>query len=81
MLEVGSVTIGGIGLYANFLRVAGRIRLRLSADEADRHDLFPGRVVSFGLPDNTSASVLIAAANPEPPFVWLDLESLTAETA
>ena len=66
MRGTGAVTIGRDVIYAYFT-VSGRTaRLRLSADECDRLDLFKGRQVRVGFGGQEPTSALV----PHP--TWVD---------
>jgi hypothetical protein len=76
MRGVGAVTIGGVPLYAYFHEAAGRVRVRVSADEADRLDLLAGRRLAVGLPGRAVADLLVSAVRREPPFAWAEFEAV-----
>ncbi len=78
------VTIGGEVVYAYFTEAGRAARLRLSADECDRLDLFEGQQVRLeqvegqqvrlGLDGREPAGALVTAVAPAPPFVWVEVE-------
>ena len=70
----GPVTIGKDMVYAYFTTAGRAVRLRISADECDRLDLFAGRQVRVRLPDEEPAGALVTAVVPAPPFVWVEVE-------
>jgi hypothetical protein len=74
MRGTGPVTIGQDLVYAYFTTEGRTLRLRLSADECDRLDLFEGRQVLVGLGRQESASALVTSVVPVPPFVWVEVE-------
>jgi hypothetical protein len=69
-----AVRIGTGTAYACVTTVGRTARLRLSADECDRFDLFAGRQVRLGLDGRASESVLVTTVRRDPPFVWVDVE-------
>ena len=74
MQGTGPVTVDGVTVYAYFTdRPGGVVRVRVSADEWERLDLFPGRPVRVGLPGRGPADVWVTSATHLPPFVWVDL--------
>jgi hypothetical protein len=74
MRGAGAVTINRDVVYVYFT-VAGRTaRLRLSADECDRLDLFAGRQVRVGLGGQEPVGALVVGVVPAPPFVWVEVE-------
>ncbi|QEL18396.1 hypothetical protein [Limnoglobus roseus] len=80
MRGTGLVSIGTELLYA-FFAVNGRAaRLRVSIEECDRMDLFPGRQVRVALPDQDAGIVLVTAVSHAPPFAWVEVEFAGAAT-
>lgn len=77
MRGTGAVTIGRDMVYAYFTTVGQSARLRLSADECDRLDLFKGRQVLMGFNDREPASALVTSVVHAPPFVWVEVEFTT----
>ena len=77
MRGAGPVTWGGEVVYAYFTTSAGVTRVRVSADEADRLDVVEGLRVRIALPGAEPADGLIVRVRREPPFVWVELTSLT----
>jgi hypothetical protein len=69
----GPVAVNGAVVYGYWTDRGGACRLRLGLDDWDRLGLHPGQRVRFALPDQPSEEVLIAAADRNPPVVWLDL--------
>ena len=81
MSGTGAVTVNGATVYAYFDDTAGRaLRLRVSADDAERHQLAGGHTCGVGLPGQAAGPVLVTATDWAPPFVWLELRPL-ARTA
>jgi hypothetical protein len=75
------VTFGKDPVYA-YIAVAGATaRLRVSADEADRLDLFPGKQVALGLGNGEVSRALVTVVVPTPPFAWVELELAAAPRA
>ena len=74
MRGTGAVAIGGDVVYAYFTVTRQLARVRLSADEADRLDLFPGRQVPVGFGGGAAGGALVTDVSPVPPFVWVELE-------
>jgi hypothetical protein len=74
MRGTGAVRIGTELVYAYFHERGQTVRLRLSADECDRLDLFLGTQVQIALPDQDSAVALVTAVVPAPPFAWVEVE-------
>jgi hypothetical protein len=74
MRGTGPVTIGNDVVYAYFTADGRAARLRVSADERDRLDLFAGRQVRLGLGGREPASALVVAVAPAPPFAWVEVE-------
>lgn len=68
----GAVTVGKDLIYA-FYEVSGRTaRVRMSADEGDRLDLFPGKQIDVRL-NGEAGRALVTSVVPAPPFVWVEL--------
>jgi hypothetical protein len=80
MRGTGAVRLNGQLVYAYFTTAETAVRMRVSADEADRLDLFPGLPVGVQLPDGEAGGFLVAATRAAPPFVWLDLVPLAGRT-
>jgi hypothetical protein len=74
MRGTGPVTIGRDVVYAYFTADGRAARVRVSADECDRLDLFAGRQVRVGLGGREPAVALVTAVVPAPPFAWVELE-------
>ena len=77
----GSVTVDGAAVYAHFTTEAGRVRLRVSADERDRLGLDPGRPVALGLLGRPAVRALVTGVRADPPFAWVEFETAGAGTA
>lgn len=81
MCGTGPVTVNGSTVYAYYDQSAGRpLRLRVSADDAERHQLADGHTCGVALPGRQPLPALVTAANWAPPFVWVELAPL-ARTA
>ena len=74
MRGTGAVTIGKDVVYASFSVSGQSARVRLSADEADRLDLFPGKQVPIGFNGGKAGRALLTDVSPVPPFVWVEME-------
>lgn len=68
-----AVTFGKEVVYAFVSVDGGRTRLRVSADECDRLDLFQGKQVNLTVEDGEQ-QVLVTEMKRELPFVWLVVE-------
>jgi hypothetical protein len=68
------VTTGREVVFAYFYEAGRTVRLRLSADECDRLDLFEGQQILLGFDAREPASALVMAVAPAPPFVWVEVE-------
>ncbi|HEX4607976.1 MAG TPA: hypothetical protein VH092_07210 [Urbifossiella sp.] len=73
MHGTGPVAVNGTQVYGYWIDRGGACRLRLALDDWDRLGLHAGQRVRFGRPDQHPDEVLIAAADRNPPVVWLDL--------
>ena len=80
MHGTGPVLFAGAAIYAYFTLDGAMARLRMSADECDRLDLFAGKQVRVGLPRREPTGALVTAVRAEPPFAWVEME-LNAEPA
>lgn len=77
MRGAGPVTVNGATVYAYYTQDHGPLRLRISVDEADRLGLIDGMRLKIALPGQTvPCDYLAAAAERNPPYVWLELEPL-----
>lgn len=74
MRGTGPVKIGKDVVYAYFTTTEQTARVRMSADEGDRLDLFPGRQVRVSWDGRESVSALLTAVIPAPPFVWVEMQ-------
>ncbi|MBN9517513.1 hypothetical protein J0H58_03185 [bacterium] len=81
MYGTGPVAVNGAVVYGYWTDRNGCCRLRLGLDDWDRLGLQPGQRVRFGRPDQTPNEVLIAAADRNPPVVWLDLVPVARASA
>ena len=72
MRGIGPVRTGSEVVYAYFVVDGGTVKLRLSPDECHRHDLFRGQQARIGLDGRESASALVTAVVPAPPFVSVE---------
>ena len=78
MSGTGPVSVNGATVYAYYDSTAGRpLRLRVSADDAERHQLSGGHTCGLGLPGCLPGPVLVTAASWAPPFVWVELAPLS----
>lgn len=66
MRGAGAVNWGGELLYAYFSVSGSVIRVRLSADDADRLDVIEGRRVVLTLPGTGAAEAFVARVRREP---------------
>jgi len=74
MRGTGPVALGPDVVYAYFT-VAGRAaRVRVSADDCDRHDLFPGRQLQLGIGGRAPEAALVTGVGAAPPFAWVEFE-------
>lgn len=69
-----AVRIGRELLYAFVVTEGEAIRLRVSAEECDRLDLFVGKQVPMVVGDGEAAGALVVGVTREPPFVWVAVE-------
>lgn len=76
----GPVAVNGARVYGYWTDRDGVCRLRLTLDDWDRLGLHPGQRVQFGRPDQPPEEVMIAAADRNPPVVWLDLVPVARAT-
>ena len=74
MRGTGPVLFAGTSIYAYFTLDGDMARLRMSADECDRLDLFAGKQVRVGLPRREPTGALVTAVRAEPPFAWVEME-------
>lgn len=68
-MQLGTSTI-----CACFSAAGAVARVRVSADERDRLDLFPGRQLRLGLPGIPLTHALVTGITAAPPFVWVEAE-------
>lgn len=61
-------------LYAFLLTDREVLRLRVSADECDRLDLFAGKQLRMAIEDGGQYPALVLAVRREPPFAWVAVE-------
>ncbi|AMV26721.1 hypothetical protein VT84_20140 [Gemmata sp. SH-PL17] len=78
---VGQVGLNGVTVYAYVLADANEMRVRVSADDWERLGLSPGQRVRVERGGQAEAPLLLAAAEQNPPVVWLRLVSLAARRA
>ena len=78
MRGTGPVLFAGAAIDAYFTLDGHTARVRVSADECDRLDLFAGTQLRVALPDRPTASALVTAVTAAPPFAWVEL-ALNAE--
>ena len=74
MRGTGPVKIGKDVVFAYFPATEQTARVRMSADEGDRLDLFPGRQVRVSWDGREAVSALLTAVVPAPPFIWIEME-------
>ncbi len=74
MRGTGLVVVGPDAVYAYFSLHDRTARVRVSADECDRLDLFAGRQVRVGIGGRDPAAALVTAVGPAPPFAWVEFE-------
>ena len=74
MRGTGPVLFAGMAIYAYFTVGGGTARLRKSADECDRLDLFAGKQVRVSLPNREPTVALVTAVRAEPPFARVEME-------
>lgn len=74
MRGTGLVVFGTDAVYAYFTASGRTGRVRLSADDCDRLDLFAGRQLRLGLGGRAPAAALVTAVGPAPPFAWVEFE-------
>ena len=72
-----AVRFGNELVYAFITTEGGKTKLRLSADECDRLDLFAGNQVPLGLDGGEAVRVLVVGVTREPPFAWVTVEFST----
>jgi hypothetical protein len=72
-----AVRFGKELVYAFISTEGGKTRLRVSADECDRLDLFAGNQVPLALDDGEPARALVVGVTREPPFAWVAVEFST----
>ena len=78
MCGSGAVSVNGSTVYAYYDATAGRpLRLRVSADDAERHRLSGGHTCGLMLPGRQAGMALVTAADWAPPFVWVELAPLS----
>lgn len=74
-----AVRFGKELVYAFIATDGGKTRLRVSADECDRLDLFAGNQVPIGLGGGEAVRALVVGVTREPPFAWVVVEFSTPE--
>ena len=74
MRRTGLLGVGRGRVYGYFVVEGGRLRARVSVDEADSLALVPGGRVRIEVPGRPPEDCLIARLTRDPPFVWADLE-------
>jgi hypothetical protein len=78
MRGTGPVTVGKELLYAYFTVEGGMVRVRVSTDDRDRLDLFPGKQVLVGIDGEAERALGVTS---KPPFVWVEFEMTSARKA
>jgi hypothetical protein len=72
-----AVRFGKELVYVFISTEGGKTRLRVSADECDRLDLFVGNQVPMGLDGGQTVRALVVGVTRQPPFVWVAVEFTT----
>ena len=72
-----AVRFGKEIVYAFISTEGGKIRMRVSADECDRLDLFVGNQVRLSIDGGEVLAGLVVDVTREPPFVWVAMEIAT----
>jgi hypothetical protein len=69
---MGSVPVGlnGAEVWAYVVEHDGGLRIRLSADDWERLNLFRGQRVGVRLPGRADAWLYLTGTEEAPPFVW-----------
>ena len=81
MRGAGPVSWGSEVVYCYFTVAAGVARVRLSANEADRHDVVEGMRVKLALPGAEPFDGLVLRVRREPPFAWVEMAPLRLAAA
>lgn len=74
MRGTGPVALGRDVVYAYFSVTGRAARVRVSADDCDRHDLFPGRQLRLGIGGREPEAALVTGVGAVPPFAWVEFE-------
>jgi hypothetical protein len=77
----GPIELNGTIVYAYVIQDDAGTRVRVSADDWERLGLQPGARVRVGGGGREVESLLLTAAEQEPPVVWLHLARLGARRA
>jgi hypothetical protein len=77
----GPIELNGTIVYAYVVQDDAGTRVRVSADDWERLGLQPGARVRVGGSGREPESLLLTAAEQEPPVVWLHLTRLSARRA
>jgi hypothetical protein len=77
---MSAITLGGVAVYAYLVDDGSGIRVRVSADEAERLGLVLGQQVRVEAPGN-GGTFLLTATDDAPPFVFLRLSPLASRIA
>ncbi len=80
MRGTGLVRWGTHTVYAYFTVIGDAVRIRISADEADRFGLSEGLRVWVSLPGREPADLLLLHLSHLPPFVWAELAMINPAT-
>ncbi len=74
MVGAKAVRFGTELVYAFVATDGGTTRVRVSADECDRLDLFAGSQVRLGVGGGEPVRALVVGVTREPPFAWVVVE-------
>jgi hypothetical protein len=77
----GPVAVNGELVYGGIVEEDGGVRLRISADEADRLQPVEGQRIKVGAVGGPAEELLVVAVTRAPPFVWLTLTPLAGQRA
>ena len=69
-----AVRFGRETVFAQLTLTEDAVRLRVSADECDRLDLFAGKQVPLAIEDGGQHTAQVVGVRREPPFAWVAVE-------